>query len=135
MLDALTLGMGEEILEFILAVNSEVTQDVVDKERGDIMWYCVSIMNYYQMPEPKLDNNFIPLNIVTLGKNILSSFKKNLRGDFSNDERRVRLLRAVENIYLQFVSEGIHEEIMENNHKKLTSRLKNNTIKGDGDER
>lgn len=141
MLDCLLLGVAEECIEALMAMNMNSGIDV-DKENGDILWYSFSILNYFETDITKDQDvieaeKHVPVMLPLSAKNAISAIKKFNRGDFSLDEKRVKALRiAYNNIgQLQDIYGDEFELLMGLNVYKLKNRTKNNTIKGEGDDR
>lgn len=109
------------------------------KEIGDVFWYITSISEVLNLNLEEIFNleseTFISdKNIYTYCGNVKKFYRDQKPVDSEELEKILNML--VKNMMTLVEDHNVSIfDIMEENFNKLTNRLENNTIKGDGDER
>ena len=128
MLDAILIGIAEEIYEYRLAVNIPD----MGSEMADFGWYIAEGMNLLGMETP---GHFLPqdIRLDKCGKRACSLIKKFIRGDFNYMERVEMTTKLLDDCYYLLSKYNGIEGHLKRNVEKLRERAATDTIKGSGE--
>lgn len=127
------IGFYDELSEYFEKIEGNASKEEIIKEVGDVCWYACGLcdqlgIDFIELLEsPKVENK----NINSL--RLLGMVKKYYR---DNKELSVDLVKETLLVILQKILEPFNiDEVLEINYNKLLTRLENNTVQGDGDNR
>lgn len=127
------IGFYDELSEYFEKVEGGASEEEIIKEAGDVCWYACGLcdqlgIDFIKLLElPKVENK----NINSL--RLLGMVKKYYR---DNKEMNVELVKETLLVILQKILGPLNiDKVLEINYNKLLTRLENNTVQGDGDNR
>ncbi len=127
-----TIGFFDEIIEYFEKVEEKAEKKELIKEAGDVCWYACGLCTKLNIDFIDLLENPIKDNTAAPFK-LLGLVKKYYRDNKALDVETVKAMLS--NILVTITSDFDINDVLETNYNKLLTRLANDTIKGDGDNR
>ena len=148
------LGLVDELGEFIEKLQDKtIKKEEIQKEAGDVFWYIAALSRELNVDLEELvslgivPNVFhleselgedIPTKLFIMGAEIQGKIKKIYRD--GNERKKVTSVFSLANFFMLYIEYLEHlkydvKETMQINYDKLTKRLEEDTLKGDGDNR